>query len=63
MYAMLNRRDIKEFNRLDKRRKMKYDGKRNAEELRAKRSEVEAPEGRYESQLSRAYDGNPPSHR
>lgn len=55
MYASLTRRDIKALNRLDKRRRMKYDGRHkerfNAEELGSQREEVEAPEGRHAREL------------
>ena len=62
MYANIDRHDVKALNRLDKRRRMKYDahkkGKRNAEELRAEREEVDTAEGRHEDELSWAYDSN-----
>jgi len=59
MYANIDKHDVKALNRLDKRRKMKY----HAKELRAAREEVEAPEGRYEDELSRAYDGHATNYR
>lgn len=59
MYANLDRHDVKALNRLDKRRKMKY----HAKELRAKREEVEASEGRHENELSWAHDSYSPRYR
>jgi len=67
MYANIDRHDVKALNRLDKRRKMKYDehkkGKRNAEALRTAREEVEAPEGRNEDELPWFDDSYSPSYR
>jgi hypothetical protein len=61
MYATLDKRTVKALNRLDKRRRMKYDGKHRegyrAEELRAEREEVGEAEVRYARELSR------PAHR
>lgn len=61
MYAVLDRKDVKALNRIDKRRRMKYDkrAKENldAKELRAEREEVGEAEVRYARQLSR------PAHR
>jgi len=55
MYATLDKRAVKALNRLDKRRRMKYDGKhkegQRAEELRAAREEVGEAEVRYARQL------------
>jgi hypothetical protein len=59
MYANIDKHDVKALNRLDKRRKMKY----HAKELRAAREEVEAPEGRYEDELSRLDDSYSPRYR
>lgn len=67
MYATLDKRTVKALNRLDKRRRMKYDGRHKegnrAEELRAERGEVDGPEGRYEGQLSRSAHRYATSHR
>lgn len=57
MYSQLDRHDVKALNRIDKRRRMKYDARRkendSAEELRAARREVGQAEERYEGQQSR----------
>ena len=57
MRAYLSRQDIKALNRLDKRRRMKYDGRHkerlDAEELGATREEVEGSQERYARQFSR----------
>ncbi len=67
MYAALNRKDIKALNRLDKRRRMKYDARHketaSAEELRAEREEVEATEGRHARELTWPHHGHSASHR
>jgi len=67
MYAALDRHSIKQLNRLDKRRRMKYDTRHkentSAEELRATREEVGEAEVRYAGELSWAAHRNPTTHR
>lgn len=67
MYAVLDKRTVKALNRLDKRRRMKYDARHkeyeDAEELRAAREEVGEAQGRYEGQLSRAHHRHYAGHR
>lgn len=67
MYATLDKKTVKALNRLDKRRRMKYDGKHKeghrAEELRAEREEVGEAEVRYARELSGPAHRNIASHR
>jgi len=65
MYAReaLTRKDIKALNRLDRRRKMKYNGKHDAEELRTTREEVEGTAFVYEDERKGPHHRHPSYHR